>query len=78
MDMLTEFWFMWNGHVRRVNIAKLRIEQTLENTQPIHSALYRVGLKAREFERTEIDKMLSQMAIEPAQTEWAAPVVTAH
>lgn len=45
------------------------------DVNPIHSALYRVGPKARQFEKNEIDKMFSERVVEAAQSEWAAPIV---
>lgn len=77
LNMLRKFQFMWNGHPDHVNIAKHLIKLTGEKTQPIRSAPYRDGPKTREFEEAEIDKMLLQEVIEPAQTEWATPIAFA-
>ena len=74
--MLDEFASMWDGHLGRVSIAKHRIELQ-PGARPSYSAPYRAGPKARDFEKSEIDKMLKAGVIEPAKTEWAAPIVFA-
>lgn len=48
-----------------------------EGARPIHQFPYRAGLKAREVERAELDKMLKQGVIEPATSPWGSPVVFA-
>lgn len=63
---------MWDGHLGQVKIEKHHIKLTPENTKPIHSASYRAGPEARELGKAEVDKMLSQKAIEPAQIKLAA------
>lgn len=60
-----------------IKVSRNRIELTLENSQPTHSAPYRGEPKAREFEHVQIEKMLLQERIAPAQTEWAASMVFA-
>lgn len=44
-------------------------------TSPVHFAPYRAGPKRREFEKAEIDRMLSENVIAPAQVERAAHIV---
>lgn len=77
LSMLSEFQFIQDGQLGQLNIAKHRIELTNENILPIHSAPYRVGPKAREFEKAKINKMFLIKFIEPAQTELAAPTMSA-
>lgn len=67
--MLCDFESMWNGNLGQINIAKHRMKLFQVDARPIHSALYRAGSKARESEKKELDKMLSDEIIEPAQTE---------
>lgn len=50
---------------------------TRQSHETVHSAPYHAGSKTREFEKVEIDKMLEQLIIEPAQTERAAWIVVA-
>lgn len=64
-----------DSHLCRISVAKHRIKILDENTQKVNSASYREGLKTTEFEKVEMEKMQSQKIIEPAQTEWAAPIV---
>lgn len=74
--MLTHFSPMWYAYLGRISIAKHRIE-LLSNSNPNHSIPYQTCLSVRKFQQLEFEKMLSQNVIEPAQTEWAAPIVFA-
>lgn len=47
------------------------------DAKPTNSAPYWEGAEAREFERSEFDKMLSVGVIELAQTKWVASMVFA-
>lgn len=58
-------------------MAKRRIEPLDDNTQPVHSATYRAEPKTLELGKIKIDKMLKDNITEPAETEWAAPIVFA-
>lgn len=58
-------------------IAKHRIELTLLDIRPLNTAPYRAGPKARELEKTEIDKMHGMNVIESAQSECASLTVLA-
>lgn len=64
---------MWDGHQGRVSVAEHRVGLPSADAKPICSAPYRAGPKECEFERTEIEKMLSEGFFDPTQTEWAAP-----
>lgn len=75
--MLSGFQSVLDGHLRQMNIAKHRIGLRGENTQPIPSAPYHAGPRAREFEKEEICKMFSQKFIKLAQTKWAVLIVFA-
>lgn len=55
-------------------MAKHRVDLTSPGVRPIKSTAYS-GPKAREFEKGEIDKTLRMSVIEPAQPEWASPIV---
>lgn len=48
---------------------------TPSDAKPAHSATFRAGSKASEFEKDEINKVFSEGAIEPDQTERVAPMV---
>lgn len=66
--MLYKFDFVlkWDSHQGRINIAKHLIEQSSADASPINSASYQPDRKAGEFEKIEIEKMLSERVIEPA------------
>lgn len=68
INMLEEFQSMRDGNLGTIKAAKHRVELTPPNARPIHSVPYRAGLKARTFEKTEIDRLLRTDVIEPAQT----------
>ena len=74
--MLKEFQPMWDGHLGEINITKHRIE-LLPGTRPIRQHPYRTGMKSKEFEAEQIEKMLRDNVIRPSKSEWASPVVLA-
>lgn len=45
------------------------------DTASKYSASYQAGPSTWEFEKTKIDIVLPKNSIEPAQTQWAAPIV---
>lgn len=67
---------MWDGHLGCISKAKRGIKLFSDYTKPIHAAPYRAGPKTQEFEKTEIEQMLKNKIIGPAQTEWAGPIVS--
>ena len=67
---------MWDGHIGTINLAKHRIELK-EGAKPVYQQPYRAGPHQRQLEEIEIKKMLDADVIEPAITEWAAPIVFA-
>lgn len=73
--MLTEFWAMWESHGGWISAARHRTELVEDATKPVHSAIYRVGSKTREFEKVEIDKIPAETAIKLAQSESEALLV---
>lgn len=75
--MLTDFRAKWNDYVVRLYVAKRWIVLIEDTTKPVHSAPYCAGMRTREFEIVEINKMLAQNVFEPAQTEWSAQIVFA-
>ena len=72
--MLKKYSKMWDGTLGEINTTVHRIELVPE-TRPIAQAPYRAGPKAREIEAAEVQKMLEAGVIEPAQSEWASPVL---
>lgn len=69
---------MWDGHLRRTNIAEHGIELSPADAKRNYAALHRVRPIACEFERNEIEKMLSKEIIEPVQSAWAESIVFAR
>ena len=74
--LLKKYEGLFDGTLGEINITEHRI-QLKDDAAPVHAQPYRAGPSAREFEHTEIKKMLDQKVIEPAQSEWASPVVIA-
>ena len=72
--MLNKYSKLWDGTLSEISTTVYRIELVPE-TRPIAQALYRAGLKAREIEDVEVQKMLEAGVNEPAQSEWASPVL---
>lgn len=60
LDMLCEFQFMWNGHMKQVNMAENLTKIKFKNIRSIHSASYQAGPDTLELINAEIDKMLVQ------------------
>ena len=73
-NMLKKYESMWNGSLGKISVTEHRI-QLKDDAQPVHLQPYRAGPKAREFETAEVQRMLDNDVIEPAVSEWAAPVV---
>ena len=65
---------MWDGSLGEIAATEHRID-LVPDARPIASPPYRAGLKAREAEQTEVNRMLEAGVIEPAQSAWASPVV---
>lgn len=69
VDKLSKFQAKWDGHFGCINVTKHPIELLHDSLQPAYSAPYRTGPTIREIEIFEIDKMMQQKVIEPAQIE---------
>ena len=74
--MLLKHQDLWEGKLGMINATEHRIELK-EGAAPVHQHPYRAGAKEREFERSEIRKMLEEGVIRPSTSEWASPVVLA-
>lgn len=76
--MIKEFKIFWDDHFGRINIPKNPIEFKMGQGKPVEWSPYRAGPKAREFQKSEIDKILEMMVIGAAESDcWAAPIVFA-
>lgn len=69
LKLLEEFEDIWDGHHRRTNTRKHRIELTDNDIRLVHNAPYRASPKARKFAATENDRVQQENVIEPAATE---------
>ena len=72
--MLRKYARMWDGSLGEISTTEHRIDLTPE-AKPVRSASYRAGPKAHKAESEEVERMLRAGVIEPAQSEWASPVV---
>lgn len=72
--MLQPFADLWKGHLGEVKVTEHRIP-TVNGSKPVFSQPYKAGPEARKILKTSIDDMLEKGVIEPAQSEWASPVV---
>ena len=73
-EMLRPFADMWSGKLGSLSVTQHRIELKTGST-PVHAQPYRAGPKARQVEEEHVSKMLEAGVIEPANSEWASPVV---
>ena len=65
---------MWDGRLGHAHATSHRID-LIPGAKPVHVPPYRAGARAREAESTEVQRMLKAGVIEPANSEWASPVV---
>jgi transposase InsO family protein len=65
---------MWDGTLGEVRVTEHRIELQA-GARPVYQAPYRAGQKGRDVEKKEVERMLQAGVIEPANSEWASPVV---
>ena len=73
-EMLRPFSSMWDGSLCEIRTTEHRINLQ-PDARPIAQNPYRAGPRARVVEQEEVDRMLQAGVIEPAQSEWASPVV---
>lgn len=69
--------FIWNGRLSPNKKAKHRIDLLDENSQSVYLVAIWARIKASGFLWTKTERMLAQVLIQPAQTEWESPVVLA-
>ena len=70
--MLSELSYLWDGSLGVFKAVEHHIKTT---GNPVASQPYRAGPGARQDIDKEIDRMLDAKAIEPADSEWASPIV---
>ena len=74
--MLEKHDDMWSGHLGEITTVQHHIDLK-PGARPIYQKPRRTGLSARKFVGEEVDRMLKAKVIEPAQCEWASPLVLA-
>ena len=74
VSLLEPFQSMWDGTLGELKATEHRID-LMPDSKPVHQAPYRAGPTQRQREKEEIDNMLAKGVIEPANTEWASPIV---
>jgi Reverse transcriptase (RNA-dependent DNA polymerase) len=74
VKMLSKHSSVWTGSLGEISITEHHI-QLQSDAKPVYQPPYRAGVKAREVEKAEVDRMLTAGVIEPAVSEWASPVV---
>ena len=72
--MLRKYSHMRNGSLGEIATTEHRID-LVPGSRPVSSVPYRAGPKEQKEEQDEVDRMLRAAVIEPAQSEWASPVV---
>ena len=72
--MLKKHESMWLGELGEISITEHAID-LVPGAGPFKSAPYKAGPRARELGEAEIKKQLEAKVIEPAQSEWGAPVL---
>lgn len=75
--MITKFQVIVDGHLGQMQIAKHCIKLAPEHIQSTLFAPQKLVSKAQRFQNAELNRMMAQSAIEPAQTKWTAPIVFA-
>jgi transposase InsO family protein len=75
-SMLDRHAAMWSGKLGEITITEHAIDLK-PDARPVAVPPYRAGPKTRELEQAEVDRQLRDGVIEPAQSEWASPVVFA-
>lgn len=66
----------WSGQLGEINVTEMRIYLALDS-KPFKSPPFLPRPKTSELQRGGINKQLKADVIEPAMSEWAAPVLFA-
>lgn len=74
--MLSRFAPMWDGKLGTIEATEHAIDLEPDSV-PFRQPPYRAGHRDREFEESEIKKMLKEKVIRPSHSPWASPVVLA-
>lgn len=72
--MLLKYDDMWDGRLGEINFVKHRI-YLIHGAKPVIKCRYRTSPYSRQLFSDEVERMLDNGIIEPAQSEWASLVV---
>lgn len=75
--VLRKYLHMWLGQLGRIATTEHRVRWK-PGTHPEHQMPYRQGLEMREVTHKHVQEHLEAGVIEPANSEWAWPVVFAQ
>lgn len=70
--MLAAFTFMWNELWGRISTVKYRVDLDSPTISRVHSVPYWARSRVRDFQRSEIENLITINVIQPAQTDWAS------
>jgi hypothetical protein len=70
--MLSKHSTMWTGQLGQIAITQHRID-LVPDSKPVYQAPYRAGVKGREVEKEEVERMLKAVIIEPARNGLVPP-----
>lgn len=73
--MLPQFQLISDSHFGRINVPRHCIKLVDDSQQSVQLRPYQARPKRKQFEKVEIQSILSQKVIEPTKTEWAAPII---
>lgn len=73
-NMLSKYDDMWDGRHEESKVVKHRIDLTPE-VKPTIQRPFRTGPGSPKFVSEKVERMIENGIIEPAQPEWASPVV---
>lgn len=76
LDMLAPHKDMWYGDLGKIPAQEHRIDLK-PHTRPIHQNPYRAVAESRKVFEDHINLQIAADVIEPAQYEWASPVLLA-
>ncbi len=74
LALLAKYPKLYDGTMGGITVTQHAID-LVPVAKACHTMPYRTGQEAREIIKFEVDRMLKMKVIEPAQSEWASPVV---
>lgn len=75
MEMMKQYKSMWDENHGQITAGKHRIDSSLLDAPPIHSAPYRVGSQQGKLEREQLNKIQKEGVTKLAITERSSPII---